>query len=194
MLAGQKFQEIGGGGGRINLRFYGIFINTGSRPGHIFGLARVQGNASHVNTLLSLLLSCGFRSWHHCSGLVNQIQVGGQQFWSEADSWLKFTGLCPSWMHCICHCTGCSYTHQLHGGLGSSGGDKQYFQQPFRAYVFIQMSNHLCYERNLIIFCYCVFVVWVHIMTGSACWYSKVFYWACWGRGNSIPSSLSLLL
>lgn len=42
------------GVGDINLPFYGIFSNTGSRPGHIFGPTRVQGNASHVNTLLSV--------------------------------------------------------------------------------------------------------------------------------------------
>lgn len=55
-------------------------------PGHIFGPTRVQGNASHVNTLLSLLLSCGFGSWHRVWFCFNQLRVGGEHFCSEADS------------------------------------------------------------------------------------------------------------
>lgn len=102
----------------------------------------------------------------------NQLRVGGERFCREADCWVELHWPLPivNVLEMPRRCT-----HHLHDGWRH----EQNLQQTLRVDAFIQMSNHLCNERNLIIFCYCVFVVWVHVMTGSACW-------ACWGRGNSI--------
>lgn len=110
-----------GGGKNGNLWFCGIFSNIGSRLGLFFGFSCVQGNVSHVSTLLCLLLStqwaaasghgtlvrawfCFYQRWSGsrqlCGGAASYLSVGpriwGPLGWIRRDGVKDDSiGLCP---------------------------------------------------------------------------------------------------